>query len=176
MSPRSQLVAIAFATVLGGGPLGAQGLPIELGQDLGFTVGFNGSTVTNLSLPSGSFRVGFHVSPLISVEPEVSLSYTNIEDAGSVTLLGAALTLPVHLVKDRTRVQPYLRPGVGITLIDVEGSASQFQAGAGLGVKAPIAERLAARIEGGVAHGFENDDFAGVTTIALSVGFSFYTR
>jgi hypothetical protein len=156
--------------------LAAQAHPIELGQDVGVALSVNGTTVRTVSVPTGSIRVGVFVSPLISVEPEVSLTHVGAESGGSLTTLSLAVSLPVHLVRDPERVRPYVRPLVGIVAIDANGSATQVQAGVGLGLKSPLAERLGARLEVAIVRGFESEDLAGVTQIGLRVGFSFFTR
>ena len=48
--------------------------------------------------------------------------------------------------------------------------------GVGLGVKLPMLGQLAARLELEYAHGFDNDDFPNVNSLAAVFGFSFFTR
>ncbi len=61
--------------------------------------------------------------------------------------------------------------------MDLGGSSeTQFNLGGGIGVKLPVAERMAARLEANYAHAFETDRFASSDAVSLTVGFSFFTR
>ncbi len=90
------LTALAFLPA----PAWAQGNPIELGMDasLNFQLSQDAGKSTSLFLPTGplagglvtgankSFRVGFFVSPTISIEPAVSLMWFK-PNGGSATRL-----------------------------------------------------------------------------------------
>jgi hypothetical protein len=166
------LVSVSFA----GTSALAQGRPVEIGQDMGFSVTFDGSTVTQVSIPAGDVRVGFYVADRVEIEPQLSLSYTHVS-GGSLTVIGFDLTGLIHFTADRTRAQPFFQPIVGIRFVDGGGSsASQFQAGAGIGAKLPVAERLAFRIEGIFAHYFKNNNFAEVNAVGARLGLSFFTH
>jgi hypothetical protein len=172
---RHASVLLALLAGSSAGRLAAQDKVVELGQDVGFTVAFNGATVRSLSVPSGSVRVGVFVSPMVAVEPEVALTHLSVEDAGSVTTLSLSVSLPIHFVRERHRIRPYVRPLAGVTAVDAEGGASQVQAGAGFGIKSPITERLGARLEALVVRAFESEELAAATVIGLRLGFSFFT-
>jgi hypothetical protein len=182
----AMLALAPLFTASSAGAQGTQPLPIELGIDGGVAISLDDPNTTAVSLPVQQFRVGFFVSPRVSLEPAVSFNYVNIEDFGSATDLSLDLGLLLHLSPDRTRSQMYLRPFAGINRVSAEAddelgggddSATQLSAGGGLGVKMPFAGgRLAGRLEAVFAHGFENDDFASRNQAGLAVGLSFLTR
>lgn len=161
----------------------AQGRPIELGIDalsLGvdiFSAFGQSRTVTTFSAPVKMFRVGFFVGDQVSVEPRISFDYVKPEGTDAVTQLTFSLGALYHFTPERQRSQVYLRPVGSIFFVDVgDQSASQVFLGVGLGVKLPIFGQLAARLELEYAHGFDNDDFANVNSLAAVFGFSFFTR
>jgi hypothetical protein len=78
----------------------------------------------------------------------------------------------IHFSPDRSRAQGYVRPFGGVNYITDNGAV--FTLGGALGVKLPLAERLAARIEGSYVHGF--DSFYSGDAVGLMVGLSFFTR
>jgi hypothetical protein len=74
---------------------------------------------------------------------------------------------------------------VGVPVQDFRGlnflkigseSDTQLALGGALGVKIPIGERLATRLEGSFTHGFESSGSGGGSALGLTVGLSFYTR
>ncbi len=161
----------------------AQGRPIELGIDalsLGvdvFSAFGQTATVTTVSVPEGSFRAGFFVGDQVSVEPRIAFDYVKVEDVDAVTVGTFSLGALYHFTPERQSSQVYLRPVGSISFVDFGGqSASQVFLGVGLGVKQPILGQLATRLELEFAHGFDNDDFANVNSLAAVFGFSFFTR
>ncbi len=70
----------------------------------------------------------------------------------------------------------YLRPFGGLSVFDDGTTAGQWHVGGAVGTRLPFLERMATRLEGGVAQAFANDDFDEQTTIFASIGFSFFTR
>ena len=161
----------------------AQERPIELGVDaLSLDVNFfssNGetTTLTTVSVPVTTFRAGFFVSDQVSVEPRISFDYLKVEDVDAVTVVTLSLGALYHFTPERQRSQVYLRPVGSIFFADVgDQSVSQAFLGLGLGVKLPMLGQLAARLELEYTHGFDNDDFANVNSLAAVFGFSFFTR
>ena len=177
-APLALLLSAALPTLAS-----AQGRPIELGIEalsLGvsiFSAFGRTTTLTTLSAPVKTFRVGFFVGDQVSVEPRISFDYLKVEDADAVVQVTLSLGALYHFTPERQRSQVYLRPVGSIFFVNVgDQSASQVFLGVGLGVKLPILGQLAARLELEYAHGFDNDDFANVNSLAAVFGFSFFTR
>jgi len=177
MRVRSRVLAMLIGSLCLTAPALAQGRPVELGLDAGVSFSLSDPTVTTVNVPVQDLRAGFFVSDRVSVEPRVALSYVKVENSDALTTATAALGALVHFSGDRNRSQPYFRPFGGLTFVDVGGgSETQFNLGGGIGVKLPVAERMAARLEADYAHAFETDRFASSDAVALTVGFSFFTR
>jgi hypothetical protein len=158
-------------------PLAAQGRPIELGVDAGFGFKLNEPKVTTIGLPVASFRAGFFVSDQISIEPVVNLSYLKYPDEDAFYTYGAELGALYHFTKDASKSRAFFHPLAGVNVVGGGGdSESQFHAGLGLGVKAPIANRLAFRLEVQYYHGFETSGIAAGDHLALLLGLSFFTK
>lgn len=155
----------------------AQSRGVELGIDGGFSYKVNDPTVFQIDIPISRFRVGFMVSDHVSVEPAIEFDMIKVEGEDAVTALGAQLGLLYHFSADATTSQAFFHPFAGISWVDFgAGSASQFHAGGGLGVKLPVASQLAVRLEAGFQYAFESDDFDKATSIFALIGFSFRTR
>ena len=160
----------------------AQGRPIELGIDvlsLGVAISSafgQTTTATALSVPVKTFRAGFFVGDQVSVEPRISFDYFKFEDT-SVAHVTLSLGALYHFTPERQSSQVYLRPVGSISFVAFgDQTASQVFLGVGLGVKLPMLGQLASRLELEYAHGFDNDDFANVNSLAAVFGFSFFTR
>jgi hypothetical protein len=149
----------------------------ELGLDLGFSYDINSPTIFQLMVPTSVLRVGFAAGQRIEVEPQVSLQYFKVEDNDALTSLDAVLGILYRLSGEGSPSSWYVRPFGGIMYVDAGGSsATQFQLGGGIGVKLHRGDRFAWRIEGNFGHAFETDDFLGRDVIALTFGFSYFTR
>ncbi len=164
-------------------PASAQERPIELGIDaVSLDVSFFSSfgettTLTTVSVPVTTFRAGFFVSDQVSVEPRISFDYVKIEDGAALTQVTLSLGVLYHFTPERQSAQLYLRPVGSISFVNVsDQTASQVFLGVGLGVKLPMPGQLASRLELEYAHGFDNDDFANVNSLAAVFGFSFFTQ
>jgi hypothetical protein len=177
MNSRIRFFLLAGVVLLVPTQLNAQGQPVELGIDGGLAISFNGSTSTAFQLPFQSLRVGFFPSDAVSLEPAVSVNYLKFEEIDAIYTLGLELGALLHFISDRSRSQPYFRPLAGIQLLAAGGeSVSQFHVGGGFGVKVPVANQLAVRLEAGFQHAFENEDVSGGNSIMAAVGLSFFTR
>lgn len=179
-------VAAAALALLAAAPALAQSpRPVELGMDALLAVTLDDPRITTLTLPVGVVRAGFFASDRVSIEPALNLDYTGVEDQGSSTALALDVGLLLHFSPDRTRRQGYLRPYVGVTHISVDYDASgqvgdasftQYGAGAGLGMKLPVRDRLAVRLEGTFDHTFSADDVDARSALGVTFGLSFFTR
>jgi len=180
--------ALAAALLAGAGALEAQSAkrpaqsaprPVELGLDMGIAVGLESPTTTQISLPLSQIRAGFFINDRVSIEPQLSLQHVS-GGGSSITALGLEVGALYHFSPDRAHNQWYLRPTLGLSHSDVSvfGSSSQTQAslGVGFGVKLPIMDRLATRLEGKLGHAFETSSAPGATSIGLLAGLSFFTR
>jgi hypothetical protein len=149
--------------------------PIELGIDAGLTFGIGNSSGTLFSLPTQVFRLGYFLSDKLEFEPRFSI---NSISGGGNTVSTYDLEAGLLLIPDGDRVGKglYLRPFVGVAGISVSGgnSANSGNAGVGVGLKLPFADRrLATRLEANYDHGFSG---GGSNAIGLLAGLSFFTR
>lgn len=166
-------VCCLLALTLAGMPVVVGQKPVELGLDAGFSYKTNSPTLFVAAVPVQSFRVGFFASDQVSVEPRLSLNLFNVSGEGTLTTLGAELGVLAHFSRDRERPQGYFRPLAGVNLITGGGeTASQFSVGGALGVKLPVKNRFAVRLEGGFRHGFESDEMQKAPTAFVQIGFS----
>jgi hypothetical protein len=153
-----------------------------LGIDLGIEfdindVGDETVTTTGISIPLTYLRVAFYASDQVWIEPQMTLLFLSTEGSSS-TALNLVGGIGIDFLTDATRPRPYIRPFGGLFYVDSgDGdSATQVSLGSGIGVKVPMVERLASRLEGGVSYSFENDDFASGFDIHVTFGFSFFTK
>jgi hypothetical protein len=173
---------------------GKPGRPIELGMDAAITretSDFTSSTA--FRLPVGTLRIGFFASDASSIEPSVSFAAAsntlkNTQSGAERNQKGASydvdLGLLYHFRPDRHQSQPYIRPFVGIRGFTSSGdgdfgdaSGTQTSFGAGIGWKAPLADRLGGRVELGYRHDSDNSpEFFSSNAVFLSFGLSFFTR
>ncbi len=178
-------IRIALAGVmLSAGFAGAQPpRPIELGVDAAVTIGLGDNSVTVVDIPAQAFRAGFFLNDRISLEPKFGL--TTISGGGDTfTSYLAELGLLLHFYRARMRADRYpypsplsafyVRPFVGVLGTSAEGpNITNGRVGAGLGMKVPLANRLASRFEANFAHVFGDFDS---NEIGLLAGLSFFTR
>jgi hypothetical protein len=89
---------------------------------------------------------------------------------------GAGLAALYHFQTSRARTQWFVKPQTALTIFNGSGaSQTRFQVGAGTGVKIPFADRLAWRVEVGVAHAFVSGVANDTNLLGLSTGLSFFT-
>lgn len=183
MSSRKTFASIVVACVASAAiaaPAVAQA-PTEYGVDAGATIALGGESSIQISLPASRFRVGFPVSPQITVEPVAGLAYNKTEGSDGVLLynveVGALYNLrPITVSQGDDAVtvtSPYVRPFLGVTGYTGGGSNdSELSAGAGVGVKVPWQANLAWRFEANVGYGFDNQ----AARLGLLAGLSFFPR
>lgn len=170
-------VVALVALSLGGAATAAAQRPVELGVDAGVQFDLEDPKTTVVGIPIQNLRVGFFLSDKLSLEPSVALNWIKVSGEDSFSTLGLDASLLYHFTADTERSQLYVRPFAGLMRVSGGGeSVNQMQAGAGLGVKLPMATRMALRLEGNVRHGFETDDIASGTALGMTIGFSFFTR
>lgn len=175
----SRSIALAGIAMLAvGSAAQAQKGKVELGIDAGVGFTLNDPNVTTVQIPTGQFRVGFFMSDRVSFEPALTLNYLKVESLDAITNLGLDAGLLYHFGAMDRNSQFYLRPLVGIEYTDLGGGldGTQFNAGAGLGVKVRGNDRMSLRFEGAYRHGFESDNFAATDGIQFTIGFSFFPK
>jgi hypothetical protein len=146
----------------------------ELGVDAGLVFTLDDPKTTTFQLPIQSIRMGFYMSPVVSLEPSLSLNHTSVS-GGSFTTYGVGLGLLYHFEPSRTVNQFYVRPFIGLDGISGDlGSHSAFTFGGGFGVKMPVANRFATRLEANFAH--SSSSGTSQNAIGLLAGLSVYTR
>ena len=185
-----RLTPLLAAAVLGAAPLAAQPartVPIELGVDAAISTD-DVTDATEISIPLQRLRAGFFLSPRISLEPTLAYNRASADD-GSANAFDGALGLLAHVVGSPTghirTSSLFVRPFAGLSRLsfdidDPDGgtneSVTQANAGVGLGVKLPVGDRLAWRLEGIYTRRFESDEFPSSNAFALTLGLSFHTR
>ena len=151
--------------------------PLELGIDAGVAIGLGDNSVTVISIPAQDFRVGFPISPRVSLEPKVGITIITGE-GDTFTSYRGELGLLYHLGSSRypgayQRAGVYVRPFLGIVGFSDGNSDSAGLLGIGLGWKHPLVSRLSTRLEANFAHQFGDGD---ANEIGLLAGLSFFTR
>lgn len=151
--------------------------PIELGIDAGVTIGLDDDAFTTIDIPVSSLRVGFPLSPRISLEPKLRVNVLTGQGDTFTTYRGE-LGLLYHFGSDRYpgayhRAGLYVRPFAGIVGFSDGDSDSAGLLGAGVGYKFPLVSRLSSRFEANFAHYFGEGD---ANEIGLLAGLSFFTR
>jgi hypothetical protein len=147
----------------------------ELGVDAGLMFTLDDPKVTTFQVPIQGIRMGFYVSPAVSIEPSFRLNTTSFSGAGSITDYGVGLGLLYHFSTSRMANQMYVRPFIGLDGSSGGGNSdSIFSFGAGFGVKVPVGSRFASRFEANFSHA--SNDGATQNAIGLLAGLSVYTH
>lgn len=143
----------------------------EIGMDAGITFGSGSASGTMIDIPAQRIRMGFFLSPALSIEPTFGLTSVS---GGGTTITGYAIGVGAlyHFQPSRAANQFYIRPFVDIQGASVSGGGSNSTAffGVGGGLKIPLRDRIASRFEANFEHGDGADYFG------LLAGLSFYTR
>lgn len=179
----SLAAALLAATAVAAPSLGAQAAtpqPIELGLDGGITFGLESPSTTTIELPGQRLRVGFFMRPNLSIEPAAGLTYIKSDDVSTLQL-NADVGALYHFAASDAGRRFYVRPFVGLSHVSVgaeddDAATTQFQLGAGVGLKIPLTDRFRSRWEASLVHGLDSDEVSGGTAIRLTVGLSFFTR
>ena len=163
--------------------ISAQERPIEIAAGLavlGITT-TGGDTFLSFNGINGvGVLVGIPVGERISVEPTFDFDF--IGGAGlSFLVANLGVGLPVHFGSNGIRDGFFVRPGAGVQIVSADASGfsesvSQFAIGLDVGTKIPVLERLAVRVQGGIAYAFANDTFDDAFGVSGSVLLSFFTR
>jgi len=161
--------------------------PIEIGFDASLaSIKYNynqntpngqrqGSTTSTLfAFPIQSVRVGFPLNDRIALEPSLGFMHAST-DGLSQTGYDARVALVVALTQDRHQPQWFARPFVGVAhdwqgLLDTHTTL-----GVGAGVRLPMADRIASRIEGRYTY-YSMSNFDGGHELGLYFGLSFFTH
>jgi hypothetical protein len=150
---------------------------LELGIDAGITIGLGDNSFTTIDIPVQAFRIGFPVSPRVSLEPKLRLNIIT-GDGDTFTSYRGELGLLYHFGSDRypgayQRAGLYVRPFGGIVGFSDGVSQTSGLLGAGVGIKVPLVAKLSSRFEANFAHLFGDADRS---EIGLLAGLSFFTR
>lgn len=154
-------------------PVEATPTAYELGIDATADIGLGGDSFTDIHIPSGSIRMGFPMSPNISIEPKARLGITS-GGGDTFTTYRAEVGALYHL--DATKMQReglYVRPTVGVSGFSGSGSQNTVFAGVGVGYKKPILAQLGMRYEAAFLHNFNNGSS---NELELSAGLSWFTH
>ncbi len=169
----ARLIAVAMLACAPAA-LTAQANPVELGIDAALAVTIDDPRVATLGIPVQQFRVGFHQSPTLSIEPTLAINYISIEGFGDLSTISLGVGLLFHTSPNRARGRAYFRPFGGFTKISDGGDTSP-NIGIGVGYTAPFADRrLATRLEGLLNHTVVDGD--DTTSIGVMFGLSFFMR
>jgi hypothetical protein len=149
--------------------------PIEFGVDGALIFGLDDPRFTALVIPMPVFRVGFQMTDKVALEPKLQLATVR---GGGVTATDYGIEIGVVYSPNGDRVGNglYGRPFIGISGSSISGggSDSNGEAGLGIGLKIPFADRrLATRWEANYAHGLGTPS---TNAISLLFGLSFFTR
>jgi hypothetical protein len=142
----------------------------EIGMDAAVTFGLGNGGGTLIDIPAKAVRIGFFVSPILSIEPMFGL--TSASGGGTtVTTYTIGAGALYHFSTSRAANQFYVRPFIEIAGFSGGGTSdSQALFGIGGGLKIPLRDRIASRFEANFSHTDGSD------MIGLLAGLSFYTR
>jgi hypothetical protein len=173
MSKSFRLVSLA-AVLAFPALLSAQSRPIELGVDAGLTYRANSPHVTTIGIPLQDLRIGITVADKITLEPRGSLDYAKVQGSSAAWNLALGAGVLYHL--NTLKSGPYFRPFATWNHYAVgSNSASQFSAGAGLGIKTGTGG-VVGRFEAAYEHAFSNNNFAKSDYVVLLLGLSVFTK
>jgi len=145
----------------------------ELGVDATADIGLGGDSFTDISIPSGSIRVGIPMTPNVSIEPKGRLS---VLSANSNTVTSYRVEVGALYHFDATKNQRegfYVRPALGVSGFSGSGSQNTAFGAIGIGYKKPILAQLGTRYEAAFLHNFNNGSS---NELELSAGLSWFTH
>jgi hypothetical protein len=142
----------------------------EIGMDAAITFGLGTGQGTLVDIPAQSIRMGFFVSPVLSIEPMFGLRSAS-GGGTTVTVYNIGAGALYHFSPNRAANQFYVRPFIQIAGFSGGGTSdSQALFGVGGGLKIPLRDRISSRFEANFSHTDGSD------MIGLLAGLSFYTR
>ncbi len=154
---------------------------IELGMDAmlantSYDEAPSRASVTTFDLPLQAFRIGFELTPKVSLEPTFGLRTASGD--GTYRTFTFDIAFPIELAAGGSPGSDFFfRPLIGFSNFSGGGdSFTQTSFGLGLGARVPIMSRLAARFEARYRRGLEEDRSPAFNEIALLGGLSFFTR
>lgn len=153
----------------------------ELGLDAGLGTQLSGGAnrTTAFQAPIQQLRAGFFLSPVLSIEPIVSLTTGSVSGpgGGSFTDYGIGAGLLWHFSPSRAANQLYVRPFMGVKGASCSGctSSSAFNFGGGFGIKIPTANRFATRLEANLSQSQGNGQ-PSESSLGILFGLSVYTH
>jgi hypothetical protein len=154
--------------------------PVELGIDAGINSELSGTNkTTSFSAPIQQIRAGFFVSPTVSIEPTLAFATSTTKGVANstVTAYGIGTGLLWHLSDNRSANQIYLRPFLGFAGVTTSGaSASAFSFGGGVGIKMPMANRFASRLEVNMDRTNAHNGVPAMNSLNLLAGLSVYSH
>ena len=178
-----RLASVVIAIALSAGTAAAQRkatVPMEstptayeLGIDATADIGLGNNSFTDISIPSGSIRMGFPIDPHIAIEPKARIS---ISSGGGNTVTSYRVEVGALYNFDVTKRQReglYVRPTVGVAGFSGDGSQNTVFGGIGIGYKKPILSQLGMRYEAAFLHNFNNGSS---NELELSAGLSWFTH
>jgi len=137
--------------------------------------------VNTIDIPLGVIRAGFFITESVAIEPAFGLHYQRVGDA-STSQTVFDIGLPIYLSPNRRENQIFIRPVVGLSHITSDPatgsgrSDTQANVGVGLGIKMPLSDRFATRIEAQYRHAPKSDRLSAYDQIAALAGISVYVR
>src|SRR4051794_4589422 len=148
----------------------------EIGMDAGIGFRLTDPSFTTVAIPVPAIRMGFFVSPALSIEPTLGL--TSVSGGGiSGTDYAIGVGALYHFSPSRAANQFYVRPFVNINGSSGDlGSGSSVAFGVGGGLKIPLRDRIATRFEANFSHDGGRNGGGSSDMIGLLAGLSFYTR
>jgi hypothetical protein len=140
------------------------------------------TNVNTMDIPLGVIRAGFFITQTFSIEPAFGLRYQRVGDLStSETVFD--IGVPIFFSPDRRENQIFVRPVVGLNYASSHvsdtgpnSSDTQFNFGVGLGIKMPMSDRFAGRVEVQYRHGPSSDHRETFDMIAALAGVSVYVH
>jgi hypothetical protein len=166
---------------------------VELGIDASFAHQWlhsepdrNGREVTinvnTIDIPLAVLRAGFFITQTYAIEPAFGLRYQRV-GAVSASETVFDIGVPIYLDPNRRESQIFIRPVVGLNYASSHvsdggpsTSDTQFNFGVGVGIKMPISDRFAGRVEAQYRHGPSSDHRPTFDLLAALAGISVYVR
>jgi hypothetical protein len=149
----------------------------EIGMDAGLAFRLTDPTGAVLAIPIPAVRMGFFVSPVLSIEPTLSIISTSGDAFGSGTTYSLGVGALYHFSPSRAAKQFYVRPFIGIDGASGDaGSGSSVTFGVGGGLKVPLRDRIATRFEANFGHNGGSNGGGSSDAISLLAGLSVYTH